>query len=741
MAAFNQSTPTLSRRILALARQMDWFRGLRAAFALCVPLVIGDIAGLGIAGWAALGGFEAILADTGGPYRNRLASLATLSFGGGFGLFLGSIAGRNVVWAIPVTLAFCFFWSYLSVLGQPFSTAGLLVQVIYICGVGTPSTSWHIALTWAVALVVGGAWAAVLSLFLWPLDAYRPARIAVADCYTELASFLASVYDLASRDPDSARQATPALWHRLAQHHQFRIRRALERAWDTIAQIRAEHRPESNRTHQLVVLAEHADILVARTIALAEHFESQASAGNGAVCFQRGLSTLTDLRSAESWIASLLLKTRGLTVAHARARWREMDRLPQYLAGCVDTRDADDRFLLAQVTEAASVLESSIDSASLLRLGRSPVVTATAAAEPGDHIHERLEESRQRPGVDLLTANFTFTSLSLRHALRVSLVCGLDVAIILLLNINHGYWLLLTSIIVLQPHVSGTLRRGLERIGGTIGGGILAALLAVALHSQLVIAAVLFPLALLSIAIMPVSYAAFAFFLTPAFVLAWLPYSGDWQLALVRVLNTFAGAIISILAMLFLFPIYERERAPAFLLASIAADRRYLEQLISFWNGGSASTRELAQARRRTGLAHNDTDESLERLLAEAWPRRLPFAHFATASVTYLRRLAQTITTLASLSGETKWKSSDPVRIRFQLVHQRLLWLENQIESSSPSEGSVWPQPAILVRDPAIVGESHPGERLLERIERQTEVLHRQLQSLLASGWLSPSNR
>ncbi|HXS76990.1 MAG TPA: hypothetical protein VN753_12485 [Terracidiphilus sp.] len=52
---------------------MDRFRGLRAAFALCVPLVIGNLAGLSIAGWAALGGFEAILADTGGPYRDRLA--------------------------------------------------------------------------------------------------------------------------------------------------------------------------------------------------------------------------------------------------------------------------------------------------------------------------------------------------------------------------------------------------------------------------------------------------------------------------------------------------------------------------------------------------------------------------------------------------------------------------------------------------------------------------------------------
>lgn len=735
--------PTPRARLLSILGQMDWFRGLRAAFALCTPLVIGHFARLDIAGWAALGGFEAILADTGGPYRKRLSSLATLSLGGALGLFLGSVAGRSVIWAVPVTVAFCFVWSYLSVVGPPFSTAGLLVQVIYICGIGAPAATWETSLTWAMAVFVGGVWAAVLSLFLWPLDAYRPARTAVAECYSELASFLGSVYDLAGRDSSTDRKPTPALWHRLAQHHQFRIRRAIEHGWQTLANVRAEHPTESARTHQFVVLLEHADLLVARTIALAEHFEQEAKAGAGGACFQRGLSTLSDLRSAEAWIASLLIRRRGLTVAHARAKWREMDRLPQYLAGCIDSSDPDDRFLLAQVAESASVLESSIDSASLLRIGKSPV---DAAPDPSpstphpEHLH-RLSQSRQRPNLDLLASNLTFSSLSLRHALRVAMVCGIDVLIILLFNINHGYWLLLTSLIVLQPHVSGTLRRGLERIGGTVGGGILAAVLAVVLHSQLAIAAVLFPLTLLSLALMPISYAAFAFFLTPAFVLAWLPYSGDWQLALTRVLNTLIGAIISIIAMMFLFPIYERDRAPAFLRASLGADRRYLQQLIESWQSGSPFASELASFRRGAGLAHNDTEESLARLLAEVWPRRLPFAHFATAFVTYLRRLAQTVTTLTTLAGEADWKNSTQVQSRLDVVQQRLGWLESQLEETVSSGATPWPESGRSTLPPSASSEVHPGERLLERLERQTEVLRRQFHSLRESGWLVGKSR
>jgi uncharacterized membrane protein YccC len=743
-------TPNLSARTAALVRQMDWFRGLRAAVALCAPLVLGDLAGIAHLGWAALGGFEAILADTGGPYRTRMASLTTLSLGGAAGLFLGSLAGGHIAWALPVTLAFCFFWSYLAVLGQPFTQAGLLVQVIYICGIGAPTPDWHEALSRGLLLLAGGAWAALLSLFLWPLDAYRPARSAVAACYTELASFLKSIVELSARNTQRA-----ALWHRLAKHHQYRLRRAIELGWQAVAAIRAEHQVETAQGHQLVVLLEHADLLLARSVALAEHFELEAG-NTGSPCAQYGLAGLEELQSTEQWIAALLTRRRGQTALEAGQRRIAMQALPASLAGCVAESDSTTRFLLAQVTEAASLLDTAVESAALLRLGALP-----ALADPGKdassghfgYVHARLAELRPTWNfarvADQLAANFHRGSLLLRHAARVALVCGFDVVLISIRHIDHGYWLLMTSLIVLQPHVSGTMRRGLERIGGTVGGGILAAFLAIALHSQLATAAVLFPLALLSIAMLPVSYTAYAFFLTPAFVLAWLPFSGDWQLALIRTVNTIVGALVSLLAMALLFPAWERERSPQFLRASIAADRVYLQQLQQSWKTRSPSTRLIANARRATGLAHNDTEESLERLLAETWPRRRPFAQFVAAFVTYLRRFAQSVTALTALEGDWTWKQSSGVQSRLDLLQRRLQWLEDQTGSGQAL--STWPQiengaplaallPQVSARsdrDPRPDPQpDHPGERQLERLERQVEVLRRQILALREHGWI-----
>jgi len=738
----------LRTRIVALARHMDWYRGLRAAIALCMPVVLGDLLSIPNLGWAGLGGFEAIISDAGGPYRLRLGSLATVALGGALGLTLGTLAGNSLAWALPVTIVFCFVWSYLAVLGAPFSGAGTLVQVIYICGIGAPDPSVHEAVMRGLLLMIGGLWAAVLSLLLWPLDAYRPARLAVSACYTDLASFLDSISQLAARGSQSA-----ALWHRLAQHHQYRLRRTVEQGWQALAAVRARRQAETPQGQQLVVLLEHADLLMARFIAIAEHMESQTNCASCSPCQAHYLAGLDDLRLVSSWIAALLEDRAGQTMAHAEAQRGRMRRLPAFVEGTECAGNAGGRFLADQVAASASLLDSSVDSAAQLRIGRAiqrrpePKIPQGASQGHFAHVHLRLAQFHSDWSplrvASQLRANFTRSSLLLRHAARVTIVCGLDVFLIFQLNIDHGYWLLLTSLIVLQPHVSGTMRRGLQRIGGTVGGGILAALLAAALHTQLATAATLFPLALLALAILPVSYTAFSFFLTPTFVLAWLPYSGDWRLAVIRTLNTIGGALLSVAAMYFLFPSYERDRAPQFLRSSLAADRRYLAQLAENWRTGARGSRLLANARRAAGLAHNDTEESMERLLAETWPRRQNFAQFVTAFVTYLRRAAQSATVLAAFEGDSTWKQSSAVQSRLGLVLRRLEWLENQIPVAGAEPATTpWPEPEVgahcLLSG---VDEAHPGERQMERLERQVEILRRQLASLRQSGWLPTAGR
>ena len=750
MSPVSTSSPSLRAQAQVYLRQMDWPRGLRAGIALCAPLVLGDVFPFRDLAWASLGGLMAIAADSGGAYRTRLSSLIICILGGGSGIILGSLVAGHLLWALPAVLFFCFLWNYLAVLGEAFASAHIVVQVLFFATLGQPVSSPDAIFHRAALVLAGNLWAVLLALFFWPLDAYRPVRVALSACYEEIGAFLGAMGDQ-SGNPGQ----TSAEWHQLSLYHPARIRRAIEDGWRALAAIHSLHSTESGQGRQSVVLLELADSLVLRSVALAEHLEFVGGGGDSS-CRDRGLTGIDQLSSTSQWIASLLQRRRGQTQAVVAERLRQMEQLPGFLSGCLAQGPDISRFLLAQFTEFAALFGTAIESAALLRLGKSsgraPAPSYVASASHFGYVYGRIGELRQsfalQTILDQLAANFNFRSLTLRHALRVSLVCGIDIVISSWLRIGHGSWLLLTSLLVLQPHISGTLRRGVQRIGGTVAGAVLAALLAVSLHAPMTIAAVIFLLAILSMAVRPISYTAFAFFITPTIILDLLPYPGDWQLALVRVFVTIAGSAIAVVAMLILFPVYERERAPAFVRASLEANRRYLKLLADSWNAGPAarSRRLLANARRAAGLAHCDTEESLERMKAETWTSRQAFSHFAQAFLAYLRRFGQSVTTLSTLEGDWDWKRSSLVQSRLHMLDLRLQWLFSQIGNSlehpsTDSPPSPWPSLpatddfAAAAPDSLLLGR--PGEHQIERLLRQSDVLRRELLALRGEGPVS----
>lgn len=713
-------------KLQAKLQTTDWFRGLRAGTALSIPLLLGDISSIQNFGWAALGGFEAIISDPGGPYKTRLGSLGTVALGGAAGCFLGTLVGASHLWAIPVTLLFCFLWSYLSVLGQPFTSAGGLVQLFFFCGLGFPVPSLREAAVRGAFVLIGGAWAMALSFFLWPVDPYRPARFAIGACYQELGSFLNSIHELNLR-----KKNRPALWHRLARHHQSRLRSLLEQAQLAVASVRKSSRAETRRGRELIVLLESADLLLARAVALSEYMEMTVNE-DSSPCAVRGKSAVLELARMEMWIGTVLrrrLTDLEETVRHYRSR---LERMPADVSQCMSKEDTAGQFLVHQLSDAAQNLDAALESAVAVRLGRRP--RGTLSAPPRQPIRERLAQSREIGILDQLLASWHRESLMLRHAARVALVCGLDVAILQYWNIDHGFWLPLTSLMVMQPHVSGTFWRSLQRIGGTVAGGIFAAILAVKLRTQLSTALALFPLGFLSLSVLPISYSLFCFFLTPTFVLAFLPFPGDWQLAAVRVENTILGAIIAVAAMNLIFPIRERSRLGRQLQRSLKANRRYLEQLTAAW-AGAQNHRELALARRATGLAHNDTEDSFERLMAEPSLRRgsAKNAEAALAFVTYLRRFGSSLTSLASFPGQEKWKTSPQVRRRLLGIRAALQQLEMEVSGIAEAGGESILQDSI---DMDRVVTTHNGEKQLTRLERQVLILKRSLETMQRGGLL-----
>jgi uncharacterized membrane protein YccC len=313
----------------------------------------------------------------------------------------------------------------------------------------------------------------------------------------------------------------------------------------------------------------------------------------------------------------------------------------------------------------------------------------------------------------------------MRHALRMAVVAGVDVVLIQTLHVPHGFWLAMTSIIVLQPYGSGTLRRGVQRVGGTIAGGVLAALLAGSVHSEGGIIAVITVTSVLTLATYAVDYGWYCFFLTPTFVLMSLPHLQDWHFAGVRMGTTVLGAVVAVVAMRVLWPEREHIELGKLLGRGAAADAAYVRAMLRFW-AASAATRTaaerevLAPARRNCGLSVNDAEETLDRLMLEPRVSRASRWEEALTFVTYLRRLTRGVTTLAVEGGG----SSQAVE-RMEAVAERL----DRVGSALLGGAEVQP-----VDDPAnaMTGDSGSmAEQQMRRMERQVGVLERAAAELI----------
>ncbi|MDO8187401.1 FUSC family protein [Conexibacter sp. JD483] len=75
------------------------------------------------------------------------------------------------------------------------------------------------------------------------------------------------------------------------------------------------------------------------------------------------------------------------------------------------------------------------------------------------------------------------------HALRLALIVALEVLVYKLLDLEHGYWIPLTTLAVLQPDERSSRVRAIQRAAGTLVGTLAIALVTIAVGGQWLIVA------------------------------------------------------------------------------------------------------------------------------------------------------------------------------------------------------------------------------------------------------------
>ncbi|MFT3692726.1 MAG: FUSC family protein [Kofleriaceae bacterium] len=566
----------------------DLSRGVRAAIAVVVPFYLAAQFDRPELAWLALGGWLGALADPTGTRRARVLAMTAFTLGSAAAIAIGGAIATTPIAAALFIATVAFVGSFARAINGPAGTIGNLI--VLVAAIGAAPAAHPLQNAWLFA--AGSLWAIGLSSIVWPGWPHLPFRIALADVFTTLADYCDTL-DEATVDPR-------ADWSALAREHQRRVRAALERAREMMLALRQRRSGETPVGTNLRVLLGDAELQLFRVIALADAVEAGADRhvlGELRETYRRISECLITREPGEPVhtnpiTGSVLAKGLVEWARKAHARARDLDQL-----------SSDD-------------LPTTLTPAKKLATGQ-------AVKDLRDAAH--------------------LSSPIFHHALRVGITCPVAYAIGRIASPTHSTWVTVTAIAVLQPYLGATLKRIVERVVGTIVGGAIAVLMMETITDRRVMAILMVPLAVGAVITRTKSYRLFVLLLTPVFVLVtdrWHPgiYTAGVRIADVAL----GGALAGIAAMI--IPSSEKQRLPDALATMLDRITAYVEA----YEKGI----DLTVARREVGIALENAELSLERMLAEPKALRRGNAD-AVVLITYGRRMTAALTSLAETTRPT----------------------------------------------------------------------------------------
>jgi uncharacterized membrane protein YccC len=575
--------------------------------------------------FASFGSFAMlVLADFGGPPRNRLAAYVSLA-GAGAGLIaLGTLCSRSAWLAAGAMAVVGFAILFSGVINGYAAAGGTAAMLTFVLPVTLPAPASDIAARlegWALAAGVG----ICALMLLWPPR--QRARLAA-----DAAAACLALAELAEPVPGDDKEAA-ALRETAARQAVDDLRKGF---------LATPHRP-SGPTGPTAAIAALVDEL--------DWLRSFLAPKGGPASLE-----LCRDENAEALAASadvLRASAARLSGGHGRPELERLDRAREAVAQALARRIADlpaplDDELLQSALEpsfrirALSYSARQVAGYALLATGaEAPELDATdvAAFGAGAIQGAALEHTSVR-------------SVWFQNSLRGAIGLAIAVYIARRTGVQHAFWVVLGTLSVLRSNALGTGWSILTALAGTAVGIVIGAGLIIAIGTHEVVLWVVLPLAVLLAAYAPraISFAAGqAGFSVVLFILFNLIQPTGWTVGLVRIEDVAIGFAISLGVGLLFWP----RGASALLRESIAsAYARGADFVVAGVHrlvAGDVASAEQAAA--SAAAAEHHLDDVFRQYLAERSATRVGLESIAAlvAGAARVRRAAQSLLALGRM--------------------------------------------------------------------------------------------
>lgn len=588
--------------------------GLRVTAGILVPsLILHYFNMLPVGIVLSVGALCVSVADTPGAVRYRLTGMLSCS------LLVAAISVL-VYYTSPYTillgclLVVCgFLLSMLTVYGNRSSSVGIAALLIMILSLQTPVQGKDIWIN-AGYTFAGGIWYMCYSLVLYRLRPYKFIQQVLADYIAGIGTYLKLRGSLYALKPDYDKVNTQLLQQQIhveAQQHMLS---------DLLFNTRAIVKESTQTGRVLVKIYLEVAELYESVMTTYQEYKIIHEQFDKTGILERFHKTINGLaleieevsNAIKTGISSVPVDESGELISTARKEFDDL-RL-DFMNG----QNVENFVSLGRIMKNLEDLASKIK---LLHSYTSYEVNFKSNNIKTTIEHQILPSTDLRPS--LFFNNLNFKSNIFRHALRVALALLVGYIVAEFFKIDHGYWILLTIVVILKPAYSLTKKRNSDRLVGTLVGIVIGMLLLFFIKNNTALLIIMVGFMTASYMFMRTNYFLNVLLMTPYLIIIFhFLYPGNiTDLMLDRVIDTAIGSAIAFFASLFLVPSWERYNIRAFMIEMLQANEKYYEYVARhFVSDAEINSEQIKIARRAVLIVLANLTDAFTRMLSE--PKR-----------------------------------------------------------------------------------------------------------------------
>lgn len=656
---------------------------MRVVFALNVPLIVLPLwKGFSYEViWAAFGAYMLSLIDYRGSHYRKIiiqfieAVLIVIA------AVVGMYAGHSLLLSVGGMFIVGIFAALIRNWSDYGSSIGVAVGFFYLFGLANP-VDFSTSLNFAIYVFGGAMWAIFITMLSFPFTASNPLRRSVAKIWNENTDYLdALILRYITEDKSVDAIAITA--------KEMDIRKAIDQSIDLFARRRNGTRLKAQHYDMMMELRKTASLFGAALNTLHEALEVLNGEELKQVKNSALYKTLSALAQATARVSIVMFTFRGEDLTMARIRVKRCEIAIDLLEETCQEIQLDEagkqnlRHLLASLHKTHHYLQQTLTQIDeKLNFRKSDYLENYKLS-----FNHFLAGLRPRVLIEFVREMFNIDSQQFRYALRVAIGLTLAVFIFKFFSIDHGHWIALTMIIVIQPYYGATRKKGVERTVGTVAGIVVGGVVMLLPLPHQAFVGLLVVISFFVAYFLRNNYKVGVFFVTVMMVVMMqISRQGSWELIGWRLLSTLIGAMLAVIASYAFWPVWEKQRFPALFENALSQNRQYLRQVIAYFNRQLPAGESWHKSRRLAEAANNDVFACVQRMYEE--PQSIQRqVDLSFAKVGACIRIAREITSVALVANEIE-RNQKLIELAEYLGHVENVfsWISAQNAATSTPE-------------------------------------------------------